>query len=70
MLYVTCSVLASENDNVVRRFLDAQPEAREEQALHESNIRDVMRPKAPGVQILPGSYGMDGFYYAALRKVS
>jgi 16S rRNA (cytosine967-C5)-methyltransferase len=70
MLYVTCSVLARENDNVVRRFLDAQPEAREEQALHESNIRDVMRPKAPGVQILPGSYGMDGFYYAALRKVS
>lgn len=70
MLYVTCSVLAAENDEVVRRLLDAHGDAGEEQALHNNNIRDLMRPKAPGYQVLPGTNGMDGFYYASLRKVS
>jgi 16S rRNA (cytosine967-C5)-methyltransferase len=68
MLYATCSVLAEENGEVVQRFLDTHTDAGEEQALHNSNIRDVMRPKAPGYQVLPGANGMDGFYYAALRK--
>lgn len=70
LLYVTCSVVAAENDLVVGRFLDARGDAEEEQALHNNNIRDLMRPKAHGYQVLPGSNGMDGFYYASLRKVS
>ena len=69
LLYVTCSVVAAENDRIVGRFLDARDDAEEEQALHNNNIRDVMRPKAHGYQVLPGSNGMDGFYYASLRKV-
>jgi hypothetical protein len=38
--------------------------------LHDYNIRDLMRDKACGHQLLPGTAGMDGFYYAGLTKVS
>ena len=70
LLYVTCSVLARENDAVVAGFLDTHDDAREVPVLHDYNIRDLMRDKACGQQILPGTADMDGFYYAGLMKVS
>jgi 16S rRNA (cytosine967-C5)-methyltransferase len=71
LLYVTCSVLAAENDGVVKGFLDDHPDATEESVLPNNNIRDLMRRKAYGYQVLPGTSGMDGFYYACLcKKVS
>ncbi len=69
LLYVTCSVLAAENDGVVSGFLARTPDAREDNVLQDYNIRDLMRDKACGYQILPGTAGMDGFYYAGLVKV-
>lgn len=68
LLYVTCSVLAAENDAVLQPFLEATPDARENDALQNNNIRDVMRRKAFGFQVLPGTADMDGFYYACLEK--
>jgi 16S rRNA (cytosine967-C5)-methyltransferase len=68
LLYVTCSVLAAENDEVLRPFLEATPDARENDALQNNNIRDVMQRKACGFQVLPGTADMDGFYYACLEK--
>ncbi len=70
LLYVTCSVLAAENDEVVARFLKTTNDAREDDVLQNNNIRDLMRDKACGHQILPGTAGLDGFYYAGLKKVS
>jgi 16S rRNA (cytosine967-C5)-methyltransferase len=70
LLYVTCSVLAAENDAVVGDFLGATASARESTMLQNNNIRDVMRRKACGYQLLPGMSGMDGFYFACLDKVS
>jgi 16S rRNA (cytosine967-C5)-methyltransferase len=70
LLYVTCSVLAAENDEVVARFLEMTNDAREDDVLQNNNIRDLMRDKACGYQVLPGTAGLDGFYYASLRKVS
>jgi 16S rRNA (cytosine967-C5)-methyltransferase len=70
LLYVTCSVLSAENDGVVARFIDNTPDAREEDVLQNNNIRDLMRDKACGRQILSGTAGLDGFYYAGLKKVS
>jgi hypothetical protein len=32
------------------------------------NIRDLMRRKSFGFQILPGTEGLDGFYFACLEK--
>ena len=70
LLYVTCSVLARENDEVVSSFIETVDDARENDMLPNNNIRDVMQPKACGHQILPGTAGMDGFYYACLEKVA
>jgi 16S rRNA (cytosine967-C5)-methyltransferase len=71
LLYVTCSVIAAENNGVVQRFLEANDDAAENAALPNNNIRDLMRRKACGYQILPGTADMDGFYYACLvKKVS
>jgi 16S rRNA (cytosine967-C5)-methyltransferase len=68
LLYVTCSVLAAENDKVTGQFLAQHGDAIENDVLPNNNIRDLMRRKACGYQILPGSAGLDGFYYAALQK--
>jgi 16S rRNA (cytosine967-C5)-methyltransferase len=70
LLYVTCSVFAAENDEVVMRFLEKNDDARENEVLQNNNIHDLMRDKACGCQILPGTKGLDGFYYAGLTKVS
>jgi len=70
LAYVTCSVFAAENDDVVGRFLRAHDDAKEDSVLQNNNIRDLMRSKACGQQILPGTAGLDGFYFAGLVKVS
>ena len=70
LLYVTCSVLAEENDAVVGQFLAAHDDAREDRVLHDYNIRDLMCDKTSGFQVLPGTQGLDGFYFACLEKVS
>jgi len=70
MLYVTCSVLAAENDKVVARFLANNDDVQEDQVLQNYNIHDLMRDKACGQQVLPGTAGMDGFFFAGLVKVS
>ncbi len=68
LLYVTCSVLQEENDSVVQDFLAHHPDAVENPVLPNYNIRDLMRRKVLGFQVLPGSAGLDGFYYACLDK--
>ena len=68
LLYVTCSVLPAENEDVVDAFLRTQADAREDSLLPNYNIRDVMGRKARGFQILPGRCDLDGFYYACLIK--
>jgi 16S rRNA (cytosine967-C5)-methyltransferase len=69
LLYVTCSILAAENDVVVGRFLEQHRDARENNVLQNNNIRDLMRRKTCGYQVLPGTAGLDGFYFASLEKV-
>ncbi len=68
LLYATCSVIAAENDEVVEQFLRDHGDATENDVLPNNNIRDLMRRKTCGYQILPGTAGLDGFYYAALQK--
>ncbi len=68
LLYATCSTLAAENDRVVAAFLAGHDDAAEDEMLPNNNIRDLMRRKACGYQILPGTAGLDGFYYACLEK--
>lgn len=63
LLYMTCSVLPGENDEQLQAFLAEHADA---------GVAPLSLPFAlarnPGVQILPGEQGMDGFYYGCLRK--
>jgi 16S rRNA (cytosine967-C5)-methyltransferase len=63
LLYVTCSLLPEENEGQIARFLGRRPDAR------AVPIEAVWgRPAGAGRQILTGEHGMDGFYYARLRR--
>jgi 16S rRNA (cytosine967-C5)-methyltransferase len=70
LLYVTCSVMAEENEAVVNDFLQQTGDAREDRVLPNNNIRDLMLDRTFGFQILPGTGGVDGFYFACLEKMS
>jgi 16S rRNA (cytosine967-C5)-methyltransferase len=60
LVYATCSILPQENKEQIKNFIQRTPNAILEQAQDEST--DV------GWQILPGDHGMDGFFYAKIRK--
>ncbi len=62
MVYATCSVLDDENRRVVRQFREERPEAA------VLPPPQAARMCGDGGQILPGDGGMDGFFYAALRR--
>lgn len=63
LVYATCSIFHEENSQVLKQFLAAHQDAKEEKILAEWGI-----PCQIGRQILPGMQQMDGFYYARLRK--
>ena len=63
LLYATCSILKAENDAQVADFLARTPDARAEPLPADFGIAAGM-----GRQRLPGEGGMDGFFYACLRR--
>jgi 16S rRNA (cytosine967-C5)-methyltransferase len=65
LLYATCSVLRDENERQVESFLAAHPDA----AAMPLDAR-FGRSSGAGRQRLPGEDGMDGFFYALLRKAA
>lgn len=63
LLYATCSILKAENENQVADFLARTPDASAD-TLDERFGRSA----GAGRQRLPGEEGMDGFFYARMRK--
>ena len=59
LVYATCSVLKEENHEQIHEFLARHPEA---------SLCGPGPGDDTGRQILPGEEGMDGFYYALIRK--
>lgn len=63
LVYATCSVLPTENTQVVEQFLTQQADAR-----HDSITAPWGIAQPCGRQLLPQPQGHDGFYYACLLK--
>ena len=59
LLYTTCSVLPEENQNIIKEFLNNQPDAK----IETLKIKDAI-DTGFGHQVLPGL--MDGFFYAKI----
>lgn len=65
LLYITCSILKSENQDVIQHF------ARDKSDLEHIDIRwQTAVPCSPGIQLLPMAERQDGFYYALMAKRS
>jgi len=64
LLYVTCSLLAAENEEQMAAFLGRAPDARERPIAADWGLA-----RYHGRQLLPTSGGSDGFYYALLEKM-
>jgi len=63
MIYATCSVMRAENEDVVADLAGLRGDA-----IPEPPELGVGLALGVGHQILTGNGGMDGFYYACLRK--
>ncbi len=64
LVYATCSVLAAENRDQGRSFLERHEDA---EVIHHPHLPGM--PCNPGHQILPGMLDMDGFYHLCLRRL-
>lgn len=66
LLYATCSTLPQENTLQMQSFIEYEPTAKVIPVEAEWGITFA---STPGRQILPGSDGMDGFFYCLLEKL-
>ena len=63
LVYATCSILQRENAGQIEAFLARTPDA-----IVEPLTETFGHEAGAGRQRLPGEDGMDGFFYARLRK--
>ena len=69
MLYCSCSVFRQENQQQIDRFVNTYSDA-ELLPLSDRLRGRFGDGRGPGFQVFPGEEGMDGFFYAVLRKLS
>lgn len=63
LVYATCSIMPEENQEQVSKFIKSHSDA-----CLITLPDDWGREAEGGRQILPGEHGMDGFFYACMRK--
>jgi len=66
LVYATCSLASSENEAVVRRFLEQHADF--EAITPAKTVLAGTRESAPGRTLLPSLFDTDGFYTAHLRR--
>lgn len=65
ILYATCSIFSEENQMQIKRFLKTNQNFKERPLEY-----DFANRCEHGIQILPGTQNMDGFYYCVLEKTT
>jgi len=74
LVYVTCSLLAEENEDRVSDFLSLHPHFSAESAAESaekaglSALASAASPNGPGLRLTPARHDVDGFYIAVLRR--
>ena len=71
LVYVSCSVLRAENDALLAGFLADCPAAvdvTESASLEWGGSLGLPPTAGPGIALLPGTAGTDGFYFACLER--
>jgi len=67
LIYATCSLLACENQQVVDRFLTANPEFRPISAPDWPLVGDL-KPVGGSLLLTPAQHGTDGFFISILQR--
>jgi 16S rRNA (cytosine967-C5)-methyltransferase len=70
LVYATCSVLPEENEDMVEGFLAAHPEYRPLDCSAIFTAQKVALDTGPYLRLVPHLHGCDGFFAAALERVS
>ena len=70
LVYATCSLLAEENQAIIARFLEAQPNYRLLPASEVLAEQKVGLDTGDYLQLLPHQHGTDGFFAAVLERIS
>ncbi|MGI9870033.1 16S rRNA (cytosine(967)-C(5))-methyltransferase RsmB, partial [Acinetobacter baumannii] len=65
LLYITCSILKSENEQQMTNFFTEHTDAKEVKIETDWGIE-----QAYGRQLLPEAQSGDGFYYCKIQKIA
>jgi len=68
LVYATCSLCRTENEDVVNGFLESHSDYRADRPIHEFGYRRAR--DETGLTIDPAGHDSDGFYVACLQRVS
>ncbi len=68
VLYITCSLLRGENENVIGEALTSHPECTEISSLIDWKGNEFKKGKPYGIYIWPSNPWLDGFYCALIMK--
>ena len=68
VLYITCSLLRGENENVIGEALTSHPKCTEISNLIEWKGNEFKKGKPYGIYIWPSNPWLDGFYCALIMK--
>ena len=66
LTYSTCTILNTENQTVIDRFLKIHPEFKQVKTITTKNLKSQRQEL--GLTIYPDDYGSDGFFIATLIK--
>ena len=70
LVYATCSLLAEENENIVEAFLAAHDNFRRLSCAEILAQQHIALDTGVDLRLLPHVHGTDGFYAAALERVT